>query len=61
MKMATCYANETPPYYYNVTFIVKQTGEKLIKSFESEYSAYRFVYKLKHSKKCVLVSYPNFQ
>lgn len=60
-RTATCYANQTPPYYHNVTFIVRETGEKLIKSFESEYMAYKFVNKLKHSKRCVLVSYPSFK
>lgn len=59
-KMKTCYANETPPYYYNVTYIVNETREKLISSFECEYSAWKFVNKLKHSKKCTLVSYPLF-
>ena len=46
--------------YYEVTYIVKETGVKLIRSFESESACYRFVNKLKHSKKCTLVSYPFF-
>lgn len=60
-RVATCYADQTPPYYYNVTFIVRETGAKLTKSFDSEYLAYKFVNKLKHSKRCVLVSYPLFK
>lgn len=59
-RVITCYADQTPPYYFNVTFIVKATGDKLTKSFESEYAAYQFVNRLKHSKRCVLVSYPLF-
>lgn len=57
----TCYANEAPPYYYNVTFIVNETGEKLIKSFDSEFLARKFVNKLRYSKRCTLVSYPLFK
>ena len=60
-QSATCYANEAPPYYYNVTFIVRATGEALTKSFDSEYMARQFVNKLRHSKKCALVSYPTFR
>ena len=60
-RVATCYTYESPPYYYNVTFIVKETGAQLIKSFESEYLAYKFVNRLKHSKRCILVSYPLFK
>lgn len=57
----TCYARETPPYYYNVTFIVNATREQLTRSFDSEYLAWKFVNKLKHSKRCTLVSYPLFK
>ena len=60
-RVSTCYANEKAPYFYNVTFFVVETGEKLTKSFESEYMAYKFVNKLKHSKRCILVSYPLFK
>lgn len=60
-KVATCYADEAPPYFYNVTFIVKGTGAKLTKSFDSEYLAYKLVNKLRHSKNCILVSHPLFR
>lgn len=60
-REAICYDNETPPYYYNVRFIVKETGVGLTKSFDSEYMAYKFVNRLKHSKRCILVSYPIFK
>ena len=57
----TCYAGVVPPYYYNVTFIVNATRETLTRSFDSEYLAWKFVNKLKHSKRCTLVSYPLFK
>ena len=60
-SVATCYATEAPPFHYNVTFIVRATGAKIIKSFESEYLAYKFVNKLRHSNRCILVSYPLFK
>lgn len=60
-QMKTCYEHEVPPYYFNVTFIVKATGEKLTRSFDSEYFAYKFVNKLKYSKRCILVSCPLFK
>ena len=58
--MSIVYATETPPYQHNVTYIVKKTGVKLTKSFQSPYLARGFVNKLKRSKDCVLVSYPIF-
>ena len=60
-RVATCYATEAPPYYYNVTFVVRKTGAKITKSFESECLAYKFVNKLRHSNRCALVSYPLFK
>lgn len=60
-RSAICYAEEIPPYYHNVTFIVKETGIKLIKSFDSPYLANKFANKLKHSKNCVLVSRPLYK
>ena len=56
----TRYAYETASYYYDVTFIINETGEKLTRSFETEYLARKFVNKLKYSKRCTLVSYPIF-
>lgn len=59
-RVATVYDGQPEPYYYNVRFIIKATGVKLTKSFESPYNARQFVNKLKHSKRCVLLSHPNF-
>ena len=33
---------------------------RVVKTFSSYYACMRFVNKLKHSKKCILISYPNF-
>lgn len=60
-RVKTCYEHDLPPYYYNVTFLINETGIKLTKSFESEYMAYQFVNKLKHSKKCTLLISPLFK
>lgn len=35
-------------------------GNRVTKTFDSAYHCRLFINKLKHSKKCVLVSYPNF-
>ena len=43
-----------------VKFIVRETGAVVTKEFDSYYRCRKFVMKLKHSKKCCLVSYPNF-
>lgn len=56
----TCYANECPSMPYNVTFIVKSSGEKVTRGFASPYLAQKFINKLKYSKKCSLISYPIF-
>lgn len=53
-----CRVDEIPPYYHNVTFIVNETGDKLIRSFDSPYLANKFANKLKYSKRCTLVSRP---
>lgn len=60
-RMATCLASEVPPFFYNVTFIVRETGIKLTRSFEAEHQARNFVTKLKHSRRCILVSHPLFR
>ena len=46
---------------YDVTYIVNETGAKLTRSFRSELAAYKFVNKLRHSKRCTLVAYPFFE
>lgn len=57
----TYYAENATFGYYNVTFIVNASRQKLTKCFDSPYQARVFVNKLKHSKRCTLVSYPLFQ
>ena len=44
----------------DVVFIEKKTGRKLVRRFSSPYLAKEFVRKLRHSKKCLLVSYPTW-
>ncbi len=62
MRGQTCYTgNDTNAGYYKVTFIVNDTRQKLTRSFDSEYKAYLFVNKLRHSKRCTLTSYPLFR
>ena len=46
---------------YDVTFLVLISNTKVTKSFTSAYLAQKFVNKLKHSKKCRLISYPLFE
>lgn len=58
--ISTSYADEVSQFYYDVTYIVNATGAKLKRSFESEYMARKFVNKLRHSRKCTLVSCPLF-
>ncbi len=60
-RAVTVYDEQDAPYFFNVRYIIKQTGETLIRSFESEPMAYRFTNKLKHSKRCILVSHPDFK
>ena len=59
-QSATCYANETPEFFYTVTYRVDKTGTELTYSSDSPYLARQFVNKLKRSKTCTLLSYPNF-
>ena len=59
-QSSVCYANETPDFYYQVTYRVNKTGTEIIWSSDSEYLAYKFVNKMKRSKTCTLLAYPNF-
>lgn len=43
-----------------VVYAIKATGTRLEKEFDSPYLCQKFVNKLKHSKKAVLISYPMF-
>lgn len=45
---------------FNVTFLVNASREKLTRSFDSQYQARVFINKLRHSKRCTLISYPIF-
>lgn len=56
----TYYAENATFGYYNVTFIVNASRQKLTKCFDSPYQAKLFVNKLRHSKRCTLISYPLF-
>lgn len=44
---------------FDVVFIAKNSGRKLVRSFDSPFLAKEFIRKLRRSKKCTLVSYPN--
>ena len=44
---------------FDVVFIVKKSGAKLVRQFTSPFLAMEFVNKLKRSKTCMLVSYPS--
>ena len=46
--------------FYKVTFRVNSTNKELLRSFDSEHFCREFVRKLKHSKRCTLLSYPLF-
>ena len=41
-----------------VTYIVKESGVRVNKTFDSDFRCRAFIRKLRHSKKCILVSYP---
>ena len=45
---------------YKVTFLIKETGKRFVRGFSSPYQARLFVNKLKHSKKCMVISHPIF-
>ncbi len=43
-----------------VVFLVNETGAIVEKGFDSVYLCRKFVNKLRHSKRCRLISYPVF-
>lgn len=51
------FGQEIIPGHFKVTFIVHASGNKVTKSFDSEYHMRKFINKLRHSKKCSLVSF----
>lgn len=44
---------------FRVVFLVKESGAVVEKIFDSPYLCRKFVNKLRHSKRCRLISYPN--
>lgn len=56
--MKTYYENDrSAPSGYRVVFSNKQ-NTRLVRVFSSPFLARKFVNKLRHSKKCTLLSYP---
>lgn len=47
--------------YYKVKFMVNATGAIVEKSFNTYNGCFSFVNKLRHSKKCTLISHPIYQ
>ena len=47
--------------FYQVKFLIRETGKVLVRGFDSPYFARVFVNKLNRSKKCTLISYPSFE
>lgn len=45
---------------YKVRYLINTSQTMLTRTFSSEYLARKFVNKLKHSKRCTLISYPLF-
>lgn len=45
---------------YKVTFLVNESNTKLTRGFDSKYLADKFANKLRHSKKCTILSYVSF-
>ncbi len=62
MSAKTIYADAADDSlgFYKVTFIENETRRVLLRSFDSEYLCRKFVNKLKHSKRCTLLSSPLF-
>lgn len=46
--------------FFKVHFIVNETGVRLTRTFDSPYWANKFVHRLRHSKRCTLISRENF-
>lgn len=43
---------------YKVVYRIRESGSRVTRTFESPYLCRRFVIKLRHSKKCELISSP---
>ena len=58
--MKAYYAEQSlsEPGLYSVEYIVHKTNKRLVQRFSSPYLARKFVNRLRHSKKCTLISYP---
>lgn len=44
----------------SVTFLVKESGARLTRFFDSEFLARKFINKLRHSRKCTFLSTSGF-
>lgn len=43
---------------YLVEYLINKTNKRLVQKFSSPYQARKLVNRLRHSKKCTLISYP---
>ena len=59
MSTTATYADNENSGFYKVVYLVNKTGEKLTRGFFSPYAAKKFINKLRYSKNCTLISYPN--
>jgi len=50
---------QQPDGTYKVTYMINETKAKLTRGFFSPFEARKFINKLRYSKRCTLVSYPN--
>ncbi len=61
MSLNTRYPGENKTVgFYIVKFVVKETGKVIERGFLSLYDAKIFVNRLKHSKRCEVLSHPSF-
>lgn len=56
--MNTYYIGEYHGHGYSVEYLVHKSNTRLVRVFDSPYLARKFVNRLRHSKKCTLISYP---
>lgn len=60
MNTETKYEHEETIGSHRVVFLVKKTGVRLVRSFNSPYQAEIFIKKLRHSNACEMVSYTRY-
>ena len=56
--MNAYYVGESSRHGYSVEYLVNTSNTRLVRVFDSPYQAMKFVNRLRHSKKCTLISYP---